>query len=256
MTTWHWHDLSTNHARLTCSLLEPFPHGFFTRLAAPYGPSHLVECLAPGAPVFRLRQVHGNTLYITHEIVPDLEGDGLFSTRAGNSLWVCSADCTPVLIVDGRLGWGAALHAGWRGTAARIVPLMIERFQGLGSQIADLRIALGPAISGPNYQVAKSVALQVVQTLAPTPGDELTGLLELPGSPLGPDPDPGRVRLDIRRVIAQQLLDLGVDPEQVATAPYCTHRDQEWFFSYRRDQQKQVQWSAVVTRAPAAELDK
>jgi copper oxidase (laccase) domain-containing protein len=41
---------------------------------------------------------------------------------------------------------------------------------------------------------------------------------------------------------------LGVSPEQIAIAPYCTYQTPEHFFSYRREKQKKVQWSGIVSR--------
>ena len=62
-----------------------------------------------------------------------------------------------------------------------------------------------------------------------------------------PDPEPGRARLDVRRVNALQLEHLGIAPEQVAIAPHCTHQEPDRFFSYRRAKEKKVQWSGIVS---------
>ena len=72
-----------------------------------------------------------------------VSADGLISEQSLQALWVASADCTPVLIGDVKTGLVAALHAGWRGTAAKIVPQAIARLQARGSKLDDLRIALG-----------------------------------------------------------------------------------------------------------------
>jgi copper oxidase (laccase) domain-containing protein len=61
------------------------------------------------------------------------------------------------------------------------------------------------------------------------------------------DPEPGKVRLDVRRVNALQLEQLGFSVEQVAIAPYCTFQTPEHFFSYRREKEKKVQWSGIVS---------
>jgi hypothetical protein len=148
----------------------------------------------------------------------------------------------PILIGDVATDTVAAVHAGWRGTAAGIVHEAIATFVDAGSQLENLRVALGPAISGEVYQVSKTVAEQVVATIS-TPVGAL------------PDPEPDRCRLDLRQVQVQQLLELGLDPAQVAIAPYCTLTDREHFFSYRRycletpDPQPrapQVQWSGIA----------
>ncbi|MUL36706.1 peptidoglycan editing factor PgeF [Gloeocapsopsis dulcis] len=256
MHTWHWQTWQ-GLPYLTCSLLEPWLHGFFTQQFWSRSPAELVEVFQPTAEVYRVKQVHGNVVLTPAEITQtdaDQESlppaDGVVTEQAGQSVWVASADCTPVLIADSRTGQTAAVHSGWRGTAAKIVTVAIARLQTQGSQLADLRIALGPAISGAVYQVSTQVAAQVGATVHGSHDEEviLNILQRLPDAPILPDPEPGRVRLDVRRVIALQLEHLGINSEQVAIAPYCTYQEPQCFFSYRRDQQKKVQWSGIVSK--------
>ncbi|MGC1199804.1 MAG: laccase domain-containing protein, partial [Geitlerinemataceae cyanobacterium] len=75
----------------------------------------------------------------------------------------------------------------------------------------------------------------------------LDRLVALPNSPVLRDPEPDRVRLDIRACIALQLDRLGLSPEQISIAPHCTYQDSKNFFSYRRTGQKNVQWSGIVS---------
>jgi YfiH family protein len=257
MHTWHWQNWQ-GLPYLTCSLLEPWAHGFFTQQFSPRSPAELVEVLQPTAEVYRVKQVHGNVVLSPSEIAQTAgtkdelpPADGVVTEQAVQSVWVASADCTPVLIADSRTGQTAALHSGWRGTAANIVRVAIARLQAQGSQLADLRIALGPAISGTVYQVSTQVAAQVGATVYGSSDDELilNILQRLPDAPILPDAEPGRVRLDVRRVIALQLAHLGIHSKQVAIAPYCTYQEPQCFFSYRRDQQKKVQWSGIVSRS-------
>lgn len=260
MHTWHWHTWN-GLSYLRCSLLEQWPHGFFTQRFWPQSPAHLVHALHPQAEVYRVKQVHGNTVVSTGELASTeiqndeessqvmREADGLVTEAGEQAVWVCTADCTPVLIADEQTGKVAAIHAGWRGTAAKIVPQAIILMQQQGSEIHQLRIAMGPAIAGEVYQVTEEVASQVGATV--TPGSETESVLpklkDLPASPILDDPQPGRVRLDVRRTIALQLEQLGVAPEQIAIAPYCTYQSPQDFFSYRRDNLKKVQWSGIVS---------
>jgi hypothetical protein len=159
------------------------------------------------------------------------------------------------LIGDAQTGQVAAVHAGWRGTAQRIVPAAIARLQAQGSRIQDLRVALGPAIDGEVYQVGAEVAAEVgASVVDPERFDSAQGLIDhlqsLDNPPVLTDPQPDRVRLDVRRVNQLQLLQLGLSPEQVAIAPHCTYQDTDYFFSYRRTQRKQVQWSGIVSGPP------
>ncbi|MGK7905575.1 MAG: peptidoglycan editing factor PgeF [Hormoscilla sp.] len=250
MNSWHW-QTGSGLSYLTCSLLSPWSHGFFTRHCFPRPPSELVEVLQFGAAVYQAKQVHGNIVVgpaeFTNQSLP--LADGVMTATHNQSVWVASADCTPVLIADANTGQVAAVHAGWRGTAAEILSRAIARLQAVGSQLSDLRFAIGPAISGPVYQVSLEVAAQVGGTIAPKGDDNaiLEYLFALPDSPLFSDPEPGRVRLDVRRVNAIQLQQLGVQDRKVAIAPHCTYLEPENFFSYRRQDIKKVQWSGIVS---------
>ena len=264
-----WNDLPY----LTCSLLESFSHGFFTRTFCPQKPEDLVKILQPNATVHRVKQVHGNTILTPSEIrhanlavVPagsaspseaDFElpeADGLLTEAPGQSIWVCSADCNPILIADLVTGQAAAVHAGWRGTAMKILLAVIARLQAQGSQLQHLRIAMGPAIAGEVYQVSEQVAAEVAATVVfagqfATPDALLDHLQQIDQPPLLPDPQPGRLRLDVRRINALQLEQMGVTPEQIAIAPHCTYQDPHHFFSYRRTHEKKVQWSGIISQA-------
>ncbi|MHC0064954.1 peptidoglycan editing factor PgeF [Nostoc sp. UIC 10890] len=256
MHTWHWRN-SEGLPYLTCSILEHWHHGFFTQQFWPRSPQVITEVLQPEASVYRLKQVHGNTVLTPQEVESFLSSaeedlasaDGLMSEQPLQAVWVASADCTPVLIGDVKTGRVAALHAGWRGTAKKIVPLAIARLQSQGSKLDDLRIAMGPAIAGDVYQVSIEVAAEIGASIISHNDEEkiVAALHELPNSPLQEDPNPGKVRLDVRRVNSLQLENLGISAEQIAIAPYCTFQTPEHFFSYRREKEKKVQWSGIVS---------
>ncbi len=254
---WRW-----QNGVLTCELLSDWKHGFFTRSHSPKLPNelhdHLSEEIAPLlGKAYRAKQVHSERLLHTKEIETAIseststalpEADGVWATRQDDdhqinrSVWVCTADCVPVLIGDRHLGTVAAIHAGWRGTAAKILPKAIATLGYHGSDLQDLRIALGPAISGQVYQVSQDVAQQVTGTISTPVG-------------LQPDDHPERVKLDLRQVQVQQLQELGISPANIAIAPYCTLSHEDMFFSYRRyflneanplPRAPQVQWSGIA----------
>ena len=255
MYTWNWRTWN-DLPYLTCQLLEPWPHGFFTQQFGGQLPIDLTQILQPSAQTYRIKQVHGNGVVLPSEIeklIDDIpEADGLVTEQPNQAIWVCSADCTPALVVDAASGQVAAVHAGWRGTALKILPTVIARLQSQGSRLQNLRVALGPAIAGEVYQVSEQVAVEVGATIVPVDSSDLPKSLEalqqLPNSPTLPDSAPGRVRLDVRRVNQLQLEQLGLSPEQVSIAPHCTFQEPENFFSYRRSHQKKVQWSGIVSQ--------
>lgn len=226
----------------------------------------LTAVLHLSAEVYQVKQVHGNQVLTASEIASSdhngnsdshlPQADGLLTEQVDQAVWVCSADCTPALIADARTGQVAAVHAGWRGTAARILPAAIARLQAQGSQLSDLRVAMGPAIAGEVYQVSSEVAAQVgvtafspkLEEIAAQPVESLLeALYQLPQPPVFAD-QPGHARLDVRQVNALQLEHLGIQRPQMAIAPYCTYQNPEHFFSYRRDNRKQIQWSGIVSQ--------
>ncbi len=235
MQTWHWRTWQ-DLPYLTCSLLEPWPHGFLTRAFWPRPLAEIAQALHPDLLPRRAKQVHGNAIVAAESLSEELpEADGVFAASGQQSVWVCTADCTPALIGDQRRGSCAAIHAGWRGTAAKILPEAVRRFLSTGSRLEDLRVALGPSISGPVYQVSQAVATQVTATVPQA------------DAALREDSEPGKVRLDIRTVHVLQLVQMGLKVDQIATAPHCTYSEPERFFSYRRESRQQVQWSGIVS---------
>ncbi|RZM77390.1 peptidoglycan editing factor PgeF [Leptolyngbya iicbica] len=259
--SWHWSE-DTEHAYLTTSLLSRWPHGFFTRQSWPHLPDALSQQLGSDRPAYRAKQVHGNHVLTPPELpaVSDESeelpaADAVMSLAPHQAVWVCTADCTPVLIADTQTGQVAAVHAGWRGTALSIVPTTIAKMQAQGSELSHLRIAMGPAIAGTVYQVTTHVAAEVGRSLVGLDTeiaslddqDLIAYLQDLPEPPVLPDPQEGRVRLDVRRINALQLTALGIPDEHVAIAPHCTFQEPERFFSYRRTREKKVQWSGIVS---------
>ena len=267
MNHWQWREAS-GIPYLACDLLDPWMHGFFTRSSWPAKPEAIVDLVWPEHLTFRTKQVHGNCILWAEEMVPVLlnagdelqEADGVMAESnhsstmdsPGMSLWVATADCTPVLMGDVRTGRVGALHAGWRGTAAKITIEAVKAWHDRGSQVADLRIAMGPAISGGVYQVDLDVAIQVCQTIAPdlslspeTLWETIKNGVETSEPLLFPDTEPGKVRLDVRQVNALQLTQWGLKPDQITIAPHCTYTESDRFFSYRRTGEKQVQWSGI-----------
>ena len=222
-----------------------FEHGFFTRLWSGRGPDELAGYLSCGVSVHRPQQVHGNVVLeaSTASAAPWPDADGLVSDSGGQSLWVCGADCTPVLLADPDSGHVAACHAGWRGVASRILPAAITRLEQRGAQRDHLIVALGPAISGENYQVEESVALQVGKALAADPCSLETLQRQ---DVIQTDQEQGRCRLDIRQAAMQQLESEGIDEARISACPLCTMAEPSLFHSWRRDQVKAVQWSGIV----------
>lgn len=147
--------------------------------------------------------------------------DGHLTVARGVACAVTVADCVPVFIAHPS-GAVALLHAGWRGTAARIVEKGIGRLVDLGLDAADLRVHLGPAICGRCYQVGPDVF------------EQLTGWQTIRNR-----------NVDLRALLAEQAKESGV--RQLSASPHCTRCDNDRFFSHRAgDAGRQV---AVIVSA-------
>jgi polyphenol oxidase len=84
--------------------------------------------------------------------------DALVTTEPGIGLVVMVADCVPIVLYDPVARVLGCVHAGWRGTLARVSQAAVETMGALGSDPADIIAGIGPAISPDRYQVGHEVA--------------------------------------------------------------------------------------------------
>ena len=150
-----------------------------------------------------------------------LEGvDALITDRKGECLCISTADCVPVLCYDRKRKAIAAIHAGWKGTVARIVSKTLEAMAAeYGTQGEDITACIGPSISLSAFEV----------------GDEVYDKFRNEGF----DMEQIAVRqdkwhIDLWKANRMQLEGFGVKPENIQTAGICTWTDNQDFFSARR----------------------
>jgi YfiH family protein len=170
-------------------------------------------------------QVHGAVVAVVGagdagRSIPD--ADGLASADPGTVLAVHAADCVTILLADQRSQAVAAVHAGWRGTAAGIaaeaVHVMAARF---GTRPQDLLVALGPSIGPCHYEVDEPVRAAFRRW----PWWETVMV------PNGRD----RWRLDLQSANRRQVIDAGVPVKRIEVLDLCTYHHPELFYSHRRD---------------------
>lgn len=154
---------------LRSTLLAANPHAFTGRAEGDQRESSASLGLALGAPgpVCTVHQVHGSRVVSADsaESVRGEAADALVSTRPGLLIAVRVADCVPVLLAGP--GVVAAIHAGWRGTAADVVRCGVEAaVAASGCSVESLRAAVGPSIRGCCYEVGDEV-IEGVAAVAP-----------------------------------------------------------------------------------------
>ncbi|HVV45434.1 MAG TPA: polyphenol oxidase family protein, partial [Bryobacteraceae bacterium] len=111
--------------------------------------------------IVTLKQIHSGIVRDAAEIRPGQEGDAILSIATGIRIGVKTADCVPILLVDAETRAVAAIHAGWRGTAANIVQAAINEMTTRWKTAPEnLRAAIGPSIGVCCYEVGPEVARQ------------------------------------------------------------------------------------------------
>lgn len=106
--------------------------------------------------LFLLKQVHSAKVHhVTDRPVADaaIEADALVTRLPSLALGILTADCTPILFADPQAGIVGAAHAGWRGAVDGIVGNTVTAMVELGADPAHIVAAIGPTISGENYEV-------------------------------------------------------------------------------------------------------
>lgn len=196
-------------------------HGFSTRLAGDFqrpGPDDALKRFdAPDFELCTLKQTHSDIVRAAFESSRDAEGDGLVTDQPKELLGVRTADCLPLLLLDRKHRAVAAVHSGWRGAAAGITSLAVDRMaDDFGTQPNQLEALIGPCIGSDHYEVGPEVAEQFPPEV----------ILEIQGKP--------RPFLDLVAANRLQLQDAGVPGRAIHCASLCTYDREDWFYSYRR----------------------
>ena len=200
---------------------------------------------ASGLKLVSLKQIHSDVIHL-FDAAPaqHCQGDASVTSRPGLLLGAQTADCVPILIVDPKKRTVAAVHAGWRGTLARIVVKAIGQMQmQFKTKPADLLAAIGPSIGGCCYEVGTEVATQFLSQFADAPewfdefrtGDEPNPIQWLNMMPPGHQPPPKNVLLDLRKANRAQLLGAGLRSQNIFASDLCTACHRDLLFSYRKE---------------------
>lgn len=195
----------------------------------------------PDLQFLRLKQIHSATIQTVTAETPDyqLQGDALITSERGLALCSITGDCVPVLIYCPTSQRIAAIHAGWKGVAARVVPLAIQELCTTGSSAESLRLWIGPHILQTSFEVEKDVASQILSSIDTT----------LDQAPETARPkDNGRFEFSLLNVLLEQVAAADVQLENVEMELRDTMTD-EYFHSARRDKElsgRQISWICLA----------
>jgi len=227
---------------LASGILRLFPHGFTTRSGGvsegAFETFNLGELVGDdparvsenwdrlrsltGLEFARARQVHGNqVIRASRATAPKEEADAILTSSPGVAACVSVADCVPILIADPGSGAVAAVHAGWRGTLARVAESAARALvEAHGARPERLLAAIGPSIGPCCYEVAPDLAQRFRDELGPATGN----------------PSPGQARVDLWLANEVVLRRAGLERRHIEQIHRCSSCEDRVFFSHRRDQ--------------------
>ena len=190
--------------------------------------------------IARSHQVHGKTVrVVTRENIHERpEADGMVTAERGILLAVASADCVPILMTDARGHIVGAIHAGWRGVIAGIAQEGVRAMESLGTRSSELRAALGPSIGQCCFEVDDDLAHRFAREVEGSERHARAGR-------------PGKAHLDLRAIIADQLMRAGLPRESIINVGPCTKCANDRFFSRRADASSGLQLSFIGIRQQA-----
>lgn len=204
----------------------------------------------------RLRQCHSDRVVCLDRFAPGTppaEGDALVTPRSGLLLAVQVADCLPVLIVDQAKRILAAVHAGWRGILAGVVPRTLEAMQSrYACDPRQCLAVIGPSIGPCCYEVGRDVAAAFEEAFAGRP--QLWRKPRPPGRDLSGGAGPSREPLEKRRLLDLsaacrcQLEAAGLPDRSIFSHPPCTACHRDAFYSYRAEGGKAGRMLAAIGR--------
>lgn len=165
-----------------------------------------------------------------------LEGvDAVMTNIPGMCIGVSTADCIPVLLYDEEHHAAAAIHAGWRGTQARIVHKAVQEMRmAYQTDPTKLKAVIGPGISLDNFEVGDEVYAAFEQAAF-----DMSTIAEerIKRNPNAEDPAKAFERkwhINLPLANLQMLTHNGVDEANIINTGICTFDNADNYFSARR----------------------
>jgi hypothetical protein len=149
--------------------------------------------------------------------------DGLITNKKGILCTAYFADCVPLFFLDPVTEYIGIAHAGWKGTVNGMASKMAAAFKENGVLAENLHVIIGPCISSAYYEVDN----HVVRHIMPKYRENCV-------TPRGNN----QFLLDLKQLNVDILLQAGVLRNNIDITNYCTYRDEQLFFSHRRDEGK------------------
>jgi YfiH family protein len=177
------------------------------------------------------KQVHGVAIARVDRFQQECgPADALYSRESQIPISVMTADCVPILLAHRSGKAVAAVHAGWRGTRARILRHLWQQLAIEGEKPQDWVAAIGPAIGPCCYEVSEELAQDFQKEF-----QDLGSSLAVPQKRI----------LDLPWINAEELKKIGIaQVDLLRTCTLCSSEPR--FHSYRREGGGTRQWSVIM----------
>jgi len=180
------------------------------------------------ASLVQQEQIHKDKIQIISQydsgrMIPGVDGLVYKQSSDDNSiaLSVHTADCVPLLAFDPMIRIIGSAHAGWKGTTLHIGRTLIKQMKQCGSNVSDIRVAIGPHIGVCCYDV-DDTRMRVFQQL----WDENSGVVIH---------KEGKSYIDLGKANKDDLLSSGIPEKHIDSDPsLCTYCNTSDFYSFRK----------------------
>lgn len=187
--------------------------------------------------LYRCKQEHtANVRYAENEENFFDNTDGIVLTRPQSVCFLNFADCIPIILYDKKCNIGSVVHAGWRGTAAKIVQNAVKMMKEKGSEPQNISAAIGAGIGKCCFDVKEDVFYQIIESVG--------GLEKADKNIYSYCEQSGKYFVDLKLVNKILLNQSSVT--SVDVSDYCTSCSNDVFFSYRKENGNTARHSAVL----------
>lgn len=177
------------------------------------------------------KQVHGKHVEIVSKPGIKDDTDGLITNQHGLILGIQVADCAAILLADPDHEVIGAVHAGWRGAAAGILPVAIEKMEKKGADPSRILAWVSPCISLHRFEVGEEVASQFP--------DQFVDYNSY-----------NKPHINLSAFLRDQLSSCGVLETHIEADERCTYDGEEEFYSFRRERERAGRMLALITINP------
>ncbi len=155
--------------------------------------------------------------------------DAVISSSFRHCLFISTADCNPIFLIDRYKDLIAIVHSGWKGLVGNIIEKTIQKMVSNGSLLQDIFAGVGPSIGPCCYKLREPA-----QNKMPEWKNYLSSS------------EDGLTAIDLWKPAEDQLINAGVPRANIQIARFCTSCNEDLFFSYWKGKPLTGRFASVI----------